>query len=163
MDLERVLHLLAPRLLAYCLACAGNHADAEESAQDALAALIQRWRRYGPPDNPDAFVFTVARRRLRRRAVGRWLRESLSSDHHGIPSRDSTELEAEARIELRRTIQALATLPAGDRQALLLVAVAELPVAEVATMLRISQSAKKMRVHRARARLHTALQGGTNV
>jgi RNA polymerase sigma-70 factor (ECF subfamily) len=144
------------------MACAGHRQDAEEAAQDALAALVQRWRRRGPPDNPDAFVFTVARRRLRRTAVRRWLRSPLPADHDSGPSSVGVDREAEARIELERTLRALATLPAGDRHALLLVAVAELPVAEAAAVLRISLSAMKMRVHRARKRLNGVLHGGAD-
>ncbi len=159
MDLESELHRLAPRVLAYCTACAGHRQDAEEAAQDALAALVHRWRRHGPPDNADAFVFTVARRRLRRTALRRWFRSSLTADHDGGSSPVGADREAEARIELERTVRALAGLPAGERQALLLVAIAELPMVEAAEVLRISLSAMKMRVHRARKRLRSALGG----
>jgi RNA polymerase sigma-70 factor (ECF subfamily) len=159
MDLEATLHRLAPRVLGYCIACAGHRQDAEEAAQDALTALVQRWRRHGPPDSPDAFVFTIARRRLRRTAIRRWLLTPFTADHDGRPPSTGVDHEAEARIELERALRALATLPAAERQALLLVAVAELPLAEAAAVTRISISAMKMRVHRARRRLHGVLHG----
>lgn len=48
---------------------------AEESAQEALLAALERWPRDGIPDRPDAWLVAVARRRaidqLRRAAVGR--------------------------------------------------------------------------------------------
>lgn len=50
MDLEEVTTALAPRLLAYLCARTGNRALAEDLAQDALVALVQTWRRQGPPD-----------------------------------------------------------------------------------------------------------------
>ena len=157
-DLESVLEPLAPRLLAYCLACADRRQDAEEAAQDALVALVQRWRRHGPPENPDAFAFVVARRRLRRAAVRRWLLRPLATDRdEGASSAFAGPVEA--RIELERTLRALATLSAGDRQTLLLVAVAELPTAEAARVMNLSVSAVKMRVHRARQRLRHMLDG----
>src|SRR5262249_39600755 len=63
---------IAPRLLRYCLGETGDRGLAEEAAQEGLAALVQRWRRQGPPESPAAFAFAVARRRawrlkLRRR------------------------------------------------------------------------------------------------
>jgi RNA polymerase sigma-70 factor (ECF subfamily) len=53
----------------------GDFELAEESAQEALLAALERWPRDGIPDRPDAWLITVARRRaidrLRRAAVGR--------------------------------------------------------------------------------------------
>ncbi|RPJ84180.1 MAG: hypothetical protein EHM13_05480, partial [Acidobacteria bacterium] len=63
MDLEQAVGDLTPRLLRYCLARTRNTALAEDVAHDALVALVQRWRRYGPPESVDAFVFAIARRR----------------------------------------------------------------------------------------------------
>ena len=159
MDLEASLIEVAPRVLAYCLAVAGNHADAEEAAQEALVALIVRWQRKGPPDNPPAFVFAIARRRAFRAALRRRLWISMdgrsAGNSHGIVHGD-----AESRIELGQTMAALARLRRGDRQALLLVAVAGLSLAEAASVLGISLSAIKMRLLRGRSRLALALSGG---
>jgi RNA polymerase sigma-70 factor, ECF subfamily len=159
MDLESTLRELAPRMLAYCLAVAGNHADAQEAAQEALAALIGRWQRKGPPDNPTAFVFAVARRRAYRAALRRRLWVSLDG-HNARTSYGISQAEAEGRVELEQALAALARLRRGDRQALLLVGVAGLPLAEAALVLGISLSAMKMRLHRGRARLALELSGG---
>jgi sigma-70-like protein len=43
-DLEAAAAALAPRLLAYALARTGCRATAEDVAQDALTALVRRWR-----------------------------------------------------------------------------------------------------------------------
>lgn len=71
MDLAEVISGLAPRLIAYLCARTGNRALAEDLAQDALIALVQTWRRHGPPDSPDAFVFAIAKRRAGRALRGR--------------------------------------------------------------------------------------------
>lgn len=162
MDLESTLRRLAPRVLAFCVACAGDRHDGEEAAQDALVALVQRWRRHGPPDNVEAFVFTVARRRARRKAVRRALLRPFSGSDDGLPGVAATDRELESRHELERTLAALASLPTAERQALLLVAVAELPLREASGVLGLSLSAMKMRVHRARERLTRVLAGGAH-
>lgn len=75
MELEATVAELAPRVLRYCLGRTG----APEVAEEALTALVGRWRRHGPPDSPEAFVFAVARRRAFRTAVRRQVLLPLAS------------------------------------------------------------------------------------
>ncbi len=164
MELEATVAELAPRVLRYCLGRTGAAETAEEVAQDALAALVGRWRRLGPPESPEAFVFAVARRRAFRAAVRRRLLLPLAalSDGHrgsgGAASEQGAEERMTARDELSRTLAALGRLTARDREALLLVAAGGLATAEAARVLRVSPSAFKMRVHRARKRLAEILE-----
>lgn len=158
MDLESTLADLAPRLLRYCLGRSGDRPLAEESAQEALTALVTRWRRHGPPDSPEAFAFTVARRRLQRMVVRQRLFEPLERLINGHSPRPSPETATLARADLARTLGALDRLPTGHREALLLVAAGELDTARAATLLGISISALKMRVHRARKLLRDLLE-----
>src|SRR3954465_15456426 len=65
-DLETVAAALAPRLVAYATGRTGCRSTGQDIAQEALAALVLRWRRFGPPESPEAFVFAVARRRAGR-------------------------------------------------------------------------------------------------
>ncbi len=157
MDLETTLAELAPGLLRYCLGVAADRPLAEDGAQEALAALAARWRRHGPPDSPEAFVFTVARRRLHRALLRRRLLEPLERAAIGRSPTPDPETRAVARADLRRTLDALRDLPRGHRDALLLVTAGELDTASAAGVLGISRSALKMRVHRARQRLHVLL------
>jgi len=69
-ELEDVVTVLAPRVLRYCLGRVGEVGLAEEVAQDALVALVRRWRWRGAPESPEAFVFAVARRRAFRAVPG---------------------------------------------------------------------------------------------
>jgi RNA polymerase sigma factor (sigma-70 family) len=172
MELDATVEALAPRLLRYCLGRTGSAEAAEEVAQDALAALVGRWRRHGPPESPAAFAFAVARRRAWRAVVRRRLLLPLAAltDGHGgrgagIPAelahpstaRDQEE-QAVARGEVARTLAALHRLPGRDREALLLVAGGELATEEAARLLGVSRSAFKMRIHRARKRLSDLLE-----
>ncbi len=160
MDLETTLSELAPGLLRYCLGLASRRPLAEEAAQEALTALVARWRRHGPPESPQAFAFTVARRRLRRAQLRQRLLEPLERVRHGRSPRPDPEARALARTELTRTLAALDGLPRGHRDALLLVAAGELDTASAAGVLGISRSALKMRVHRARQSLKVLLEEG---
>jgi RNA polymerase sigma-70 factor (ECF subfamily) len=168
MELETTVEALAPRLLRYCLGRTGSAEAAEEVAQDALAALVGRWRRHGPPESPAAFAFAVARRRAWRAGVRRRLLLPLVAltdgrgrgGEVGVETAAGPDLEARAvaRGEVARTLAALRRLPARDREALLLVAAGELATEEAARVLGVSRSAFKMRVHRARRRLTELLE-----
>jgi RNA polymerase sigma factor (sigma-70 family) len=160
-DLETTLRDLAPRLLRYGLARTGDHGLAEEVAQEALSALASRWRRFGPPEAPQAFAFAIARRRAFRAAARRRLLAPLqalslarANDHDPGPDPEQRVLQ---RAALARALGAIRALPARDREALLLVAAGSLAYEEAASLLGISVSALKMRVLRARRRLRELL------
>jgi RNA polymerase sigma-70 factor, ECF subfamily len=158
MDLETAVRELAPQILRYSLGRTGDPALAEEVAQDALAALVQRWRRQGPPESPVAFVFAIARRRAFRLTLQRRLMEPLHLLLDGKSPLPDPEARAAAKTDLDRTLAALRRLPGKDREALLLVGVGDLGPSEGARVLGISVSALKMRVHRARRRLSQLLE-----
>lgn len=158
MELEIVVEELAPQLLRYALGQTGDPSLAEEVAQDALAALVQRWRRHGPPDCPAAFAFVIARRRAARAGFRRRLLFPLTVLFDTESGDPGPEEQASSRTDLSRTLAALKKLSGRDREALLLVTVGELGHGEAARVLGISLSALKMRVHRARQRLQQLLE-----
>lgn len=158
MELETAVTELAPQLLRYSLGKTGDASLAEEVVQDALTALVQRWRRHGPPDCPAAFAFAVARRRAGRLIFRRRLLEPLHALLDGHSPLPGPEERATLRTDLGRTLAALRRLSGLDREALLLVSVADLGPTEGARVLGISVSALKMRVHRARKRLLQLLE-----
>jgi RNA polymerase sigma-70 factor (ECF subfamily) len=157
MELETAVRELAPQLLRYSLGRTGDASLAEEVSQDALTALVQRWRRHGPPDCPAAFAFAVARRRAGRLLLQRRWMEPLHALLDGHSPLPGPEERATLSLDLGRTLAALRKLPRRDREALLLVGVGELGPTEGARVLGITVSALKMRVHRARRRLQQLL------
>ncbi|GAA1652197.1 sigma-70 family RNA polymerase sigma factor [Nonomuraea maheshkhaliensis] len=64
-----------PRMVATLIRVTGDWTLAEDCAQEALAAAVQRWPQEGEPGNPGAWLMTVARNRaidtLRRASVER--------------------------------------------------------------------------------------------
>jgi RNA polymerase sigma-70 factor (ECF subfamily) len=62
-QLAAVVRQHAGRLAAALMRVTGDFATAEDLVQDAVLAALQHWPVEGIPDRPDAWLFTVARRR----------------------------------------------------------------------------------------------------
>ncbi|RSN02021.1 RNA polymerase subunit sigma-24 [Nonomuraea sp. WAC 01424] len=61
--LARVVREHAGRLAASLVSLLGDFSAAEDLVQDAVETALRRWPEEGVPDRPDAWLFTVARRR----------------------------------------------------------------------------------------------------
>ena len=157
-DLEGTIAELAPRVLRYANARLGDASQAEDVAQESLAALVRACRNGGAPESPEAFVFAIARRRAGRAVWRRRLWAPLELAFGVRSETPSPEARAIALDESARVRAALARLSSRDREAILLVAVGGLSMADAAAALGLSTSAVKMRVSRARARLAARLE-----
>jgi RNA polymerase sigma factor (sigma-70 family) len=62
-QLARVVRQHAGQLAASLVRVTGDFATAEDLVQDAVVAALQHWPVEGIPERPDAWLFTVARRR----------------------------------------------------------------------------------------------------
>jgi RNA polymerase sigma factor (sigma-70 family) len=162
MDLEAVAAALAPRLLAYLTARTGSRSLAEDVAQDALVALVQCWRRRGPPESPEAFAFAIAKRRAGRALA----RRALLAPIDALLGRRHTAVAVDAAMAHRQALAAvlrdIRRLPRRDRKVLLLSAAGELRIADIAAVTGASPAAVKMRLSRARRRLLTSHEGTAN-
>jgi RNA polymerase sigma-70 factor (ECF subfamily) len=128
----------------------GSRTEAEEIAQDAFVKLLEHWERVRDHEHVDAWLRTVAVRMLvsrhRRRAVAaRGLHLLTARAQRTAPATEPGE-----RLDLTA---ALARLSVEHRAVLLLHHVHDLPVDEVATLLRLSPGTVKSRLSRARAAL----------
>lgn len=126
-------------------------ADAGEVAQDAFLRLIPRWEQVRGYDSPDGWLRRVAWRIwLNRR---RSYRPTLTLDE--LPEPVAMEgLSVADRLSLRA---ALADLPDGHREVVVLHYLHDLPVARIADELDIAEGTVKSRLSRARSALATAL------
>src|SRR3954452_9016283 len=62
-ELSRVVREHAGGLAASLMHLTGDFAAAEDLVQDAVLAALRHWPQDGIPQRPDAWLFTVARRR----------------------------------------------------------------------------------------------------
>ncbi len=128
-------------------------ADRHEAEDITSETFVRAWTATVPirTETVKGYLLTIARnlflqglpRKSRRAALDERLRDP----------RASTEERAEQNSELAAVLARLQALPEGDRAALLMRAMDELPYEEIARTLQISLSAAKTRVYRARLAL----------
>jgi RNA polymerase sigma-70 factor (ECF subfamily) len=61
--IDAIWHIESPRLIAALARVTGDVGLAEDFAQDALVAALQRWPETGVPDNPAAWLMAAAKNR----------------------------------------------------------------------------------------------------
>ena len=133
---------------------------AEECAQDAFGAALERWRRDGLPRNPGAWISTVARNRavdrLRRRTTEREKYEQLSvtdSDWHATSGEQSGIADDRLRLLFTCCHPALAL---EAQVALTLRTLAGLTTGEITRAFLIQEETMAKRLVRAKAKIRHA-------
>ncbi|RKR88622.1 RNA polymerase sigma-70 factor (ECF subfamily) [Micromonospora pisi] len=141
------------RLVTQVYAFTLDLAEAQDVVQEAFARALARPRGLTDIDNPEAWLRTVAINVVRRR----WRRRQLLDT---ILRRDRPVLrlvEAAPGPERADLREALAELPVGYREVLVLHYFADLPVDEVAQVLGVAVGTVKSRLHRGRVALAARL------
>ena len=93
--LEAVWRDQSGRIVATLTRLCGDLGRAEELAQDALLEALQRWPEQGVPDNPGAWLMTVARNR----ALDQLRRNRLMGSKHALlAATDREELESDEQL-----------------------------------------------------------------
>jgi RNA polymerase sigma-70 factor (sigma-E family) len=134
----------------------GDVGAAEEVVQDAFTALHGSWSRLRNPDNAPAYlrqaVVNRSRSTLRHRTV--------VERHPPEPPQDapSAETGALGALERERLLAALRTLPARQREALVLRYYGGLSEAEIATAMGVSRGSVKTHTSRGITALRTMLE-----
>jgi RNA polymerase sigma-70 factor (sigma-E family) len=157
---EAVIHDLYAgsyrRLVLQLYPLTGDLGEAQDVVQEAFVRLIASPRRAATLDNPEAWLRTVAvnlvRSRWRRGKVLQRLLHRIETGPAEVPGATPDHVALMA---------ALWTLPAGQREAIALHHLADLPVAEVAEILQVSEGTVKSRLSRGRAALAGLLDEST--
>jgi RNA polymerase sigma-70 factor (sigma-E family) len=149
-EVRKVYAACAARLVSQLYALTGNFAEAQDVVHEAFArALVQR-RRFAQVDNPEAWLRTVAINLARSHGRRRVLFDRLvRSGRLDRPGQTVPGLSPDHVV----LVAALQRLPRAIRETVVLHHVADLPVAEIATVLGCSVSAVKMRLSRGRQAL----------
>jgi len=144
------------RLVVIVLSVSSDVGVAEEVVQEAFLRAYARQSRLRTVHNPEAWVCTVAlniaRRRRRRHGIA--MRALLR--RAGDPTR--AERPDGSIVVDDELMDAIAALPDGQREAVVLHYLADLPLAEVAVRTGVAEGTVKSRLARARSTMQQALQ-----
>ncbi len=144
---EELYRCYAEDVFRFCLYLSGNWALAQDLTSEVF---VRAWSAAEPVKvaTAKAYLFTIARNlfldSLRREPLRGELPESLEA----VPGPS-----AEAREEVRQTLEDLKQVAEGDRSALVMAVIEEMSHDEVARALGVSVGAVKSRIFRARMRL----------
>lgn len=130
----------------------GSTAEADELTQEAMVRVYERWDRVRQMDSPQGYLFRTALNLHRSRL--RWLATRARQILPPTPSSDPAEV-VQSRDSLAR---ALASLPTGQRGAVVLVEWLGMDPQEAATALGIKPGSVRASLSRARAALRRMLE-----
>lgn len=157
--LEALLARHQDRVFRFTLKMCRHAEDAQDVLQETLLAVARTVRSFRGEASLSTWLYTIARSFcIKKRRRSRHAPASVVSldDAEGaaareIPAAGATPHEAVERAQLASALEkAVAALPAGQREVLLLRDVEGLPASEVAAITGLRVAAVKSRLHRAR-------------
>lgn len=157
---ERAARESYGRLIAFLAARTRDVAGAEDALADAFASALATWPRDGVPNNPDAWLLTVARRRQTDAARRR--RTRTAGEEHLMMMADELEAAADTGTVIpdrRLALMFACAHPAierGMRAPLILQTILGLTAIEIASAFLIPPATMGQRLVRAKTRLRDA-------
>jgi RNA polymerase sigma-70 factor (ECF subfamily) len=146
------------KLVAFLAARTGDVAGAEDSLSEAFAAALADWPAKGVPANPEAWLLTVARRRMidwgRRRQAGEGAAAQLRLMEDGLAAPDETPFPDD-RLSLMFACAHPAIAP-GVRAPLILQTILGFDAAAIASAFLVSPATMGQRLVRAKTKIRQA-------
>ncbi|MCD2195735.1 RNA polymerase sigma factor [Actinomycetospora endophytica] len=163
-DTEDLLRRCAPQVLGALVRRHGGFARCEDAVQEALLAAATSWPRHGLPDEPVAWLVSVAGRRLTdewRSDAARRSREEAVIGPSAAPPADVEALSGSGDPAADDTLELLLlcthpSLSEPSRIALTLRAVGGLTTAEIARAFLVPETTMAQRISRAKATISAA-------
>jgi len=153
-ELKAELEKLHPASFGWALSCCRqNHADAEEVLQTVYLKILQGKASFRGESKLQTWLFAVIRKTAiseRRKQLFRFVSSSSNSEL-------KVELEFERSEMQRRFQQALACLPARQRETLHLVFYQDLSLSEAAAVMNVSVGSARRHYERGKKRMREAL------
>ena len=158
--IEAVAHRSYGKLVAFLAARTRDVAAAEDALSEAFAAALSDWPLNGCPSNPEAWLVTVARRKIidaaRRRHTGEAATVQLQLLAEGLDAGAAADAEIpDRRLALMFTC-AHPAIEAGIRAPLMLQAVVGLDAKRIASAFLMSPAAMSKRLVRAKDKIRQA-------
>jgi RNA polymerase sigma factor (sigma-70 family) len=155
-EVEDLLRGLAPRVLGVLVRRYGRFDVCEDAVQEALLAAALQWPERGVPENPRAWLITVASRRLadelRRDSARRRREEAVWEQMPPAPEDDQLAEEEDDTLTLLFLCAHPALSPA-SQTALTLRAVGGLSTAEIARAYLVPEATIAQRISRGKQRI----------
>jgi RNA polymerase sigma-70 factor (ECF subfamily) len=149
-DFTSLYEGFAADVFRFALYLCGNRSDAEDITSETF---VRAWTSHEAiqTETVKGYLFTIARNLFlkQRRAASR----HAPLDENARDARPSAFDLVQQRAEAAAVLQAMQSLPDVDRAALVMRTFDELPYREIARVLAITETAAKVKVHRARASL----------
>jgi RNA polymerase sigma-70 factor (ECF subfamily) len=157
---ERVARESYGRLVAFLAARTRDVAGAEDALSEAFAAALRAWPTDGVPDNPDAWLLTVARRRQTDSIRRRQTREAGEAQVRLIADEiEAAAVEPETIPDRRLALMFACAHPAiesGMRAPLILQTILGLTAQEISAAFLIPPATMSQRLVRAKTRIREA-------
>ncbi|MES2114842.1 MAG: RNA polymerase sigma factor [Pseudomonadota bacterium] len=167
---EAVWRIESARIIAAVARMLRDVGTAEELAQDALVSALERWPETGVPDNPAAWLMTVAKHRaldlLRQRRLQQDKQDQIGYEIEGLLQDAAPDLEAEVERALEDDIgddvlrlvfvACHPVLPTDGRVALTLRMLGGLSTGEIARAYLVPEATVAQRIVRAKRTLAEA-------
>jgi RNA polymerase sigma-70 factor (ECF subfamily) len=144
-----------PGLRAFAISLSGNVDRADDLVQETLLRAVSNIDSFQPGSHMSAWLITILRN-LFRTEYRKRRREVEDADGRHVDSLKSPP-EQPGRVEFEEFRVALAKLPSGQREALLLVGASGFSYEEAAAICESAVGTIKSRVYRARTRLSKLL------
>ena len=158
-DFGRLLETQIPRLRRYARALTRDVTRADDLVQSCLARALAKQHLWQPGTDLRAWLFTI----LHNQHVNdtrQALRESPPAGAEATHSNAAVSSNALASLQLRDLERAIAMLPEGHRQVILLIGLEGMHYDEVARVLDIPVGTVRSRLSRGRHLLREMMEGG---
>lgn len=148
-----------PHLRAFARSLCGNRDRADDLAQETLVKAWAARHRFKAGTSFRAWTFTI----LRHHYFGELRRERFSADYDEATAERvlNRHGDQESHLEAVDVLRALESLPAAQREVLILMAVGSMSYEDIAQICDIATGTVKSRIARARAALSAVLENGT--
>lgn len=147
------------RLLAWLSARTRDVAEAEDALADAFASALETWPERGVPDQPEAWLFAVARRKLIDRARRTATRNEAASDLARVAEEAEAAMQGDRFPDERLKLLFVCAHPAIDaavRTPLMLQTVLGLDAARIASAFLVAPASMGQRLVRAKRKIRHA-------
>ena len=145
-----------PHLRAFAMSLSGNIDNADDLVQETLVRALAHIDSFEPGTNLSAWLFTILRNLFR--TTYRKRKREVEDSEGRFSANLKTQPEQSSRLEFKELQQALAKIPADQREALILVGASGFAYEEAAEICGCAVGTIKSRVNRARAKLAELLE-----